>query len=337
MASSPHWVALALTSGMPVFEASVPCEVFGIDRSDLASPWYRFSVVGLGDGPVRIGPGFLVPATDDCSALAHADTIVVPACADVHDDPPEQLVAAVRAAHERGARLVSICSGAFILAAAGVLDGRRATTHWMHAAELARRYPSVSVDPSVLYVDEGDIITSAGTAAGIDTCLHVVRIDHGAAVAADLARRLVTPPHRQGGQAQYTRGTASADDDWLAPLLDWANARLGAPLTVADLAAQANLSTRALERRFTRTIGKSPLHWLLLQRVRRAQEILETTSTPIEAVAAACGFGTATNMRAHFKKHTGVSPAAYRRTFQSPFGETRPEGAAAGIERASSG
>jgi AraC family transcriptional activator FtrA len=325
MASSRHWVTLALTSGMPVFEASVPCEVFGIDRPDLVSPWYRFSVVGLGEGPVRIGPGFLFPATDDPGALAHADTVIVPACADVHDDPPEQLVAAVRAAHERGARLVSLCSGAFILAAAGVLDGRRATTHWMHAAELARRYPSVHVDPSVLYVDEGNVITSAGTAAGIDACLHVVRIDHGAAVAADLARRLVTPPHRQGGQAQYARGTATADDDWLAPLMEWANAQLGAPLTIADVAAQAGLSVRALERRFTRTIGTSPLHWLLLQRVRRAQEMLETTSAPIETVATACGFGTATNMRAHFKKHTGVAPAAYRRTFQSPTDEALAE------------
>src|SRR5262249_35586107 len=230
---------------------SVPCEVFGIDRPDLVSPWYRFSVVGLGEGPVRIGPGFLFPATDDCDALARADTIVVPACADVHDDPPEQLVAAVRAAHERGARLVSICSGAFIFAAAGVLDAPRATPHWMHAAGLARRSPSVHVDPSVLYVDEGDVIPSAGTAAGIDACLHVVRIDHGAAVAADLARRLVTPPHRQGGQAQYTRGPAETDDDWLAPLIDWAYARLGAPLTVAALARPAGLSARAPEPRFT--------------------------------------------------------------------------------------
>src|SRR5215472_14620465 len=160
MASSQRWVALALTSGMPVFEASVPCEVFGIDRPDLVSPWYRFSVVGLGDGPVRIGPGFLFPATDDAGALAHADTIIVPACADVHDDPPEQLVAAVRAAHERGARLVSLCSGAFILAAAGVLDGRRVTTHWMHAAELARRYPSVHGYSRLFYVNEWYVTTS---------------------------------------------------------------------------------------------------------------------------------------------------------------------------------
>jgi AraC family transcriptional activator FtrA len=315
---SPHRVALALTSGMPIFEASVPCEVFGIDRPDLASPWYRFSVVGLGDGPVRIGPGFYLPAADHSHALAHADTLVVPACTDVHDGPPAQLVDAVRAAHQRGARLVSICSGAFILAAAGVLDGRRATTHWMHAAELARRYPAIRVDPNVLYVDEGDVITSAGTAASIDACLHVVRVDHGAAVAAELARRLVTPPHRQGGQAQYVRSTANTDDDWLAPLLDWTNARLDAPLTIADLAAEAGVSVRTLERRFTLALGNPPLHWLLLQRVRRAQEMLETTNTPVEAVATACGFGTATNMRAHFKKHAGVPPATYRRTFQPP-------------------
>jgi AraC family transcriptional regulator, transcriptional activator FtrA len=321
MARAQHWVAMALTTGMPIFEASVPCEVFGIDRPDLVFPWYRFSVVGVGPGPVRIGPGFLFPAGDDADALAHADTVIVPACANVHDDPPGPLVDAVRAAHERGARLVSICSGAFILAAAGVLDGRRATTHWMHAAELARRYPAVTVDPSVLYVDEGDVITSAGSAAAIDACLHVVRVDHGAAVAADVARRLVTPPHRQGGQAQFTRGPARTDEDWLGPLIDWANGRLDAPLTVADLAGQAGLSVRALERRFARSVGTSPLHWLLRQRVRRAQELLETTTKPIEAVASACGFGTAMNMRAHFRKHTGVSPAAYRRTFQSPAAE----------------
>jgi AraC family transcriptional regulator, transcriptional activator FtrA len=316
--TSPHRVVLALTSGMPIFEASVPCEVFGIDRPDLASPWYSFSVVGLGDGPVRIGPGFYVPQAHGSDELANADTLVVPACSDVHDNPPPQLVDAVRAAHKRGSRLVSICSGAFILAAAGVLDGRRATTHWMHAAELARRYPAVHVDPDVLYVDEGDVITSAGTAAGIDACLHVVRADHGAAVAAELGRRLVTPPHRQGGQAQYARGTATTDDDWLGPLMDWVNARLDAPLTVASLAAQASVSVRTLERRFTLSLGDPPLRWLLLQRVRRAQEMLERTSTPVETVAAACGFGTATNMRAHFNKYAGVPPTTYRRTFQSP-------------------
>jgi AraC family transcriptional activator FtrA len=318
MSTAPHRVVLAVTDGMPIFEASVPCEVFGIDRPDLASPWYSFSVVGLGDAPLSLGPGFWLSPTGDVGALARADTLVVPACASVHDDPPAPLVDAVRAAHDRGARLVSICSGAFILAAAGILDGRRATTHWMHAAELTRRYPTIRVDPNVLYVDDGDVITSAGTAAGIDACLHVVRVDHGAAVAAELARRLVTPPHREGGQAQYTRSPTPVHDDWLAPLLDWANARLDAPLTIADLATQADVSIRTLERRFTHTFGAPPLHWLLRQRVRRAQELLETTNRPVEAVATSCGFGTAASMRAHFKRHTGVSPAAYRRTFQTP-------------------
>lgn len=311
-------MVLAVASGMPIFEASVPCEVFGIDRPDLASPWYRFSVVGVGEEPVRIGPSFHLTPTADTDALARADTVVVPACANVHDEQPAPLVDAVRAAHERGARLVSICSGAFVLAAAGVLDGRRVTTHWMHAAELERRFPAVRVDADVLYVDDGDIITSAGTAAGIDACLHVVRVDHGAAVAAELARRLVTPPHRQGGQAQYTRGPAVVEDGWLAPLLEWVDARLGSPLTVAELAARAGVSARTLERRFTATFGRSPLHWLVQQRVRRAQALLETTDQPVEAVATSCGFGTATNMRAHFKRHAGVSPAAYRRTFRAP-------------------
>ncbi len=318
MRTAPHRVVLAVTYGMPIFEASVPCEVFGIDRPDLASPWYSFSVVGLGEAPLSLGPGFWLSPADDMGALARADTLVVPACANVHDDPPAPLVDAVRAAHDRGVRLVSICSGAFILAAAGILDGRRATTHWMHAAELTRRYPAIQVDPNVLYVDDADVITSAGTAAGIDACLHVVRVDHGAAVAAELARRLVTPPHREGGQAQYTRSPAPVHDDWLAPLLDWASARIDAPLTIADLAAQADVSIRTLERRFARTFGAPPLHWLLRQRVRRAQELLETTNRPVEAVATSCGFGTAASMRAHFKRHTGVSPAAYRRAFRTP-------------------
>lgn len=309
---------LAVSNGMPIFEASVPCEVFGIDRPDIASPWYHFSVVGLDDGPVRIGPGFHLAPVDGADELARADTVIVPACANVHEAQPPELVDAVRAAHERGARLVSICSGAFVLAAAGVLDGRLATTHWMHAAELARRFPAVRVDPDVLYVDHGDVITSAGTAAGIDTCLHVVRVDHGAAAAAELARRLVTPPHRQGGQAQYVRAPAVVDDGWLAPLLEWVDAGLESPLTVTELAARAGVSARTLERRFTSTFGTPPLHWLIQQRVRRAQELLETTDKPVETVATSCGFGTAVTIRAHFERHTGVSPAAYRRTFRAP-------------------
>ncbi len=309
---------MAVVAGMPIFEAAVPCEVFGVDRSDLASPWYEFSVVGLGSAPVQLAAGFFLPAAADHSALERADTLVVPACANVHAEPPTDLVDAVRAAHQRGTRIVSICSGAFVLAAAGVLDGRRATTHWMHAAELTRRHPQVQVDPSVLYVEDDNVITSAGTAAAIDACLHVVRVDHGAAVAAELARRLVTPPHRDGGQAQYSQTPQPTPDDWLGPLLDKANELLHQPLTVADMAQWVAVSTRTLERRFTSSLGVSPLRWLLQQRVRRAQQLLETTDRPVQWIAAACGFGTPANLRSHFSRSLGVSPSAYRRTFHEP-------------------
>jgi AraC family transcriptional activator FtrA len=324
MRSGLHHVVLALSDQMPIFEAAVPCEVFGIDRSDLASPWYRFSVVGVGAGPVTLAPGFrLATGSSDQQEdlLARADTLIVPACADVHDRPPAELVAAVRAAHDRGTRILSICSGAFVLAAAGVLDGRRAATHWMHAAELARRYPAVRVDPAVLYVEDDNVITSAGTAAGIDACLHLIRVDHGAAVAAEVARRIVTPPHRDGGQAQYFRlPSPSAGADWLAGLLDWIGERLHEPLVTADLARQAGVSPRTLERRFTAALGMSPLRWLLQQRVRRAQQLLETSDQPIDWIAAACGFGTPASLRAHFARIVGVSPSAYRRTFHDPQG-----------------
>ena len=319
MRSAPHHVVLALSDRMPIFEAAVPCEIFGIDRSELASPWYRFSVVGVGAAPVRLASGFVLAADRTERDLDRADTLIVPACADVHDNPPADLVQAVARAYARGARILSICSGAFVLAAAGVLDGRRATTHWMHAAELARRYPAVRVDPAVLYVEDDNVITSAGTAAGIDACLHLVRIDHGAAVVADLARRLVTPPHRQGGQAQYSQSAApSSTDDWLASLLDWIGQQLHRPLLTADLAAQANVSVRTVERRFATALGVSPLQWLVHQRVRRAQQLLETSDRPVDWIATACGFGSPASLRAHFARVVGLPPTTYRRTFHDP-------------------
>lgn len=311
-----HHVVVAVTDDMPIFEAAVPCQIFGIDRPHLADPWYRFSVVPIGKGPVRLSPGFTLDPADQEWSLDTTDTLVVPAHTNVHDDPPAELVRVVREAYERGIRILSICSGAFILAAAGVLDGRRATTHWLHADELRRRYPAVRVDPSVLYVEDDNVITSAGTVAGIDACLHVVRVDHGAAVAAELARRLVTPPHRDGGQAQYQRPTAPAvRDDWLAVLLDWAGEHLHLPLSNADLATQANVSVRTVERRFAEVLGMSPLQWLLQQRVRRAQQYLETGDRPIGWIADTCGFGGSASLRAHFARIVGVSPSAYRRTF----------------------
>jgi AraC family transcriptional regulator, transcriptional activator FtrA len=308
---------MTVSDGMPIFEAAVPCEVFGIDRSELASPWYRFSVVGLGSDSVRVASWFLLTAGDNRADLDRADTLIVPACANVHETQPPELVAAVRAAYDRGARILSICSGAFVLAAAGILDGRRATTHWMHARELAQRYPEVNVDPAVLYIEDNNVITSAGTAAAIDACLHMVRVDHGAGVAAELARRLVTPPHRQGGQAQYSRPEQPPTDNWLAPLLDWTDEHLHGSLMTADLAAHAHVSIRTLERRFTHSLGTSPLQWLLQLRIRRAQQLLEATDQPVDWIATSCGFGSPASMRAHFAKSIGVSPGAYRRTFRT--------------------
>lgn len=311
-----HRVAMAVTDDMPIFEAAVPCQVFGVDRPHLADPWYEFSAVPVGGATARLTPGFTLAPVHRGWDPVTADTLVVPACTNVHEDPPADLVDLVREAHRRGARVLSICSGAFVLAAAGVLDGRRATTHWLHAEELARRYPAVRVDPSVLYVEDADVITSAGTVAGIDACLHVVRVDHGAAVAAELARRLVTPPHRDGAQAQHRRPpTPGARQDWLAGLLDWADEHLHLPLSTADLAARVNVSPRTLERRFAEALGTPPLRWLLHQRVRRAQQLLETSDRPIGWIADTCGFGGAASLRAHFARIVGESPSAYRRAF----------------------
>ncbi len=217
-------VALALHDGVTIFEVAAVCEVFGVDRG-LTDPWYDFAVCGT--DPVRVGGWFRAEAPRGLGELAAADTVIVPACRDVAEDPPADLVAAVRAAHEAGARVVPICTGAFVLAAAGLLDGRRATTHWLHADRLAARYPRVRVDPEVLYIDEGDILTSAGKAAGMDLCLHLVRLDHGMAVANDLARRLGVPPHRPGGQAPFSPAPVAARRDHaLAGLLPWALAKL---------------------------------------------------------------------------------------------------------------
>ncbi|MEU8513549.1 helix-turn-helix domain-containing protein [Kitasatospora sp. NPDC048722] len=246
-----------------------------------------------------------------------ADTVVVPGWADVDEEPPRELVDAVRAAHDNGARVVSLCTGAFVLAAAGLLDGLRATTHWAHTRALAARHPDVRVDPDVLYVDNGSVLTSAGKAAAMDLCLHLVRLDHGSSVANALARLLVVPPHRDGGQAQFVPTPVPAPGNHpLADLLPWVIERLDQPLTVEDLARRANMSSRHLGRHFRSVTGTSPLQWLLTQRIRHAQELLETTEDSIDAVAAATGMGTGTTLRRHFNRTVGVPPDAYRRTFR---------------------
>ncbi|GHF53973.1 transcriptional regulator GlxA family with amidase domain [Amycolatopsis bartoniae] len=307
-------VAVAATDGMLHFELSLACEVFGAVPAALPGPWYDVSVCGT--HPVRVGR-FLLEPDAGLDRLARVGTVIVPALADVGEEPPAELVAAVRAAHESGARVVSLCTGAFVLAAAGLLDGLRATTHWAHTAELAARYPRVEVDPDVLYVDNGSVLTSAGKAAAMDLCLHLVRRDHGSAVANVVARRLVVPPHREGGQAQFVATPVPAQDGHpLAGLLPWVLRRLDQPLTVEDLARQANLSSRHLARHFRAVTGTTPLRWLLAQRIRRAQELLETTGDSVDAIASAAGMGTAATLRRHFHRAVGVPPDAYRRTFR---------------------
>jgi transcriptional regulator GlxA family with amidase domain len=301
-------VALAATDGMLSFELAIASEVFG------ENPRYDFAVCG--SAPVLAGRFRLEPE-HGFDRLARSDTVLVPGWADVDVDPPADLLDAVREAHARGARVASLCTGAFVLAAAGLLDGLRATTHWAHTGVLAARYPGIEVDPDVLYVDNGSVLTSAGKAAAMDLCLHLVRTDHGSAVANTIARRLVVPPHRDGGQAQFVPAPVpDRDDHPLTELFPWAAERLDRPLSVDDLARRANMSARTLSRHFRTVTGTTPLQWLLTQRIRRAQELLETSQSSVEAVAEAVGMGTATTLRRHFHRTVGVAPDAYRRTFR---------------------
>jgi AraC family transcriptional regulator, transcriptional activator FtrA len=313
-----HTVALAVTDGTPLFELAAACEVFGIDRG-LANPWYTFAICG--DDGAEVGGWLSADIGCGLDALPEADTVIVPSCRDATAPLSPTLVAAVRAAHDAGSRVASLCTGAFVLAEAGLLDGRRATTHWAHTALMRERYPAVRVDPDVLYVDEGDVLTSAGKAAGMDLCLHLVRLDHGTAVANALARNLVVPPHRPGGQAQFIPApVAHGRDHALGDVMPWALARLDQPTTVRDLARQAGMSPRNLARHFTAVTGMSPLRWLHTQRIRRAQELLETSALTVEQIAARTGMGTATTLRRHFSQQLAVPPETYRRTFRATSG-----------------
>ncbi|MFD0312876.1 helix-turn-helix domain-containing protein [Streptomyces flavalbus] len=308
-------VALAVTDGMLHFELSIAHEVFGSAPDGVTVPWY--DLVLCGAEAVRVGR-FRVEPDHGLERLARAGTVIVPGWADVDAEPPADLVDAVRAAHEAGARVVSLCTGAFVLAAAGLLDGRRATTHWAHTRALADRYPRVTVDGDVLYVDNGRVLTSAGKAAAMDLCLHLVRLDHGSAVANAVARRLVVPPHRDGGQAQFVTTPVPAPASHpLDALFPWVLQRLDQPLTVEDLARQAGMSSRHLGRHFRAVTGTTPLRWLLTQRIRRAQELLETSDAGVDVIAAATGMGTATTLRRHFNRTVGVPPDTYRRTFSA--------------------
>ncbi|MGV9211628.1 helix-turn-helix domain-containing protein [Micromonospora sp. RB23] len=307
---------------MSVFETGIVTEVFGLPRPEFDVDWYDLVICAEKPGPVPVVGGVSLHTPYGLAELAAARTVIVPGVPDVTADPSPALVAALRTAHARGARVMSICSGAFALAGAGLLDGRRATTHWRYAELLARRYPRVEVDPNVLYLDDGDLFTSAGSAAGLDLSVHVVRRDHGAAIANAVARRLVIPPHRDGGQAQFVEApvTADPDDDRIAASIDWALAHLAEPLSVARLAGRAHMSPRTYLRHFTRATGTSPIRWLIDQRVRASLALLEETDAAIEQIAGAVGFDTPVTYRHHFGRIMLTSPSAYRRAFRTGAG-----------------
>ncbi|MER7418410.1 helix-turn-helix domain-containing protein [Micromonospora peucetia] len=310
-----HRVVALVLPPQSTFELACAAEVFGVQRPDLPTG-YSFDVCAEHPGAVSTLAGYDMVVTSGLHALDAADTVVLPGWQRREQPAPPAVIDALRRAHSRGARIVAICSGAFLLAHTGLLDQRRATTHWRMAAEFAARFPGVHVEADTLYIDLGDVATSAGTAAAIDLCLHLVRSDHGAAHATQIARHMVMPPHREGGQLQYAAVPLTArTPESLAPVLDWAAERLHEPLTVNDLAVRANMSPRTLARRFTAQLGISPGQWLLQRRITAARALLEETDLPVETVATRVGLSTATNLRRRFRSTVHTTPAAYRRSF----------------------
>jgi len=308
-------VVALVWDGVAPFEFGVLCEAFGVDRTDNGVPLLDFAVCAPQPGPVRTTLGFSIDVPHGLERLEQADLIGVPAMRPA-DDLPDGVGDALRRAHARGARLVSVCSGSFALAAAGLLDGLEATTHWMYTDDLAARFPEVKVVPEVLYVDSGQIVTSAGTAAGIDACLHIWRQEYGAAVASAVARRMVVPPQRDGGQAQFiARAVPDCDAETLGPVLGWIAANLAEELDVESLAARSLMSPRTFARRFRAETGTTPHAWVTRQRVLRAEELLEQSDRPVEWIAREVGFGNAAALRHHFLKARGLSPQAYRQRF----------------------
>jgi AraC family transcriptional regulator, transcriptional activator FtrA len=313
---NPLVVAIAY-DGLCTFEFGVAVEVFGLSRPEMGPDWYRFAVAGIDDGEMRATGGVRFVVDGGLELLSQADTIIVPGWRGVETAVPAALCDALNKAHDRGARILSICSGVFVLAAAGLLSGKRATTHWRYTEILRQRYPEILVTPDVLYVDEGNVLTSAGSAAGLDLCLHLIRRDFGTAAANTVARRLVVPPHRDGGQAQFIAQAVPKphESSRLGPLLDHMRAHLGGDHALEALAMRAGMSTRTFLRRFEAATGLTPARWLLAERLSRARDLLETSQASIETVAEIAGFGTTATLRHHFRKHLSTTPAAYKETF----------------------
>ncbi len=305
-------VALAIPD-VVAFDLSIPAHVFGHDDE---RDRYSFTVCAERPGDIPTSTGFSVSVRHGLDALEHADTVVVPG---FHSPlaTPDYVVGALREAADRGARIASVCIGAFALATAGLLDGRVATTHWQYADDFRRLHPHVTLKPDILYADEGQILTSAGISAGIDLCLHMVHLDYGASAAIDVARRMVVAVHRTGGQAQYSRRPLPAGGG-LGDTLEWAISQMHRPLTVDSLAHRAGMSRRTLVRRFAEQVGTTPMRWLVAQRVQEAQRLLEATTLEVDDIADRCGFGSAAVLRLHLSRHVGMTPTAYRRAAHRP-------------------
>jgi AraC family transcriptional activator FtrA len=314
-AVAPRKVALLAYDGLCTFEFGIAVEVFGLPRPEIPG-WYRFQVCAIEPGPLAATGGFRVLAEGGLADLRRADTIIVPGWRGIHTPVPDALVKALRAAHARGARLLSFCSGVFVLAATGLLDGKRATTHWRYAAQLQQAYPRIRIEPDVLYVDEGQVLSSAGSAAALDLALHLVRRDHGPKLANLVARRLVIPPHRDGGQAQFIERPVREEGAALTALLEWMRRHLDRELPLRLLAQQAKMSERTLLRRFEAATGTTPKDWLTNERLGHARELLEGSGLAVERVAAECGFGSADTLRHHFRTRLKLSPRRYRERFE---------------------
>ena len=313
--------------GLCTFEFGCVYEIFGLPRPELDRPWYRFAVCAAEEGPLKAAGELSVQAPCDPALIEQADIVVLPGWRHPDAAPPRSLLDALVRVTERGGRVASICSGVFILAEAGLLDGKRATTHWRYAEKLAQRYPRIHVDPDVLYVDEGPILTSAGSAAGLDLCLHIVRCNHGAAVANNVARRLVLAPHREGGQRQFVAMpvNAGSGSGKLAAVLDRLSDHIDREMSVGDLAKQAGMSLRTFHRRFREATGTAPGDWLIRRRIAHACELAETTDLTVEQIAGRSGFGAVETLRHHFRRVVGTTPTDYRRTFSRM--EDRTDGA----------
>ncbi|MER8907065.1 helix-turn-helix domain-containing protein [Mesorhizobium sp. M0854] len=318
-------VAAIAFDGISPFHLSVPCLVFGADRTELGLPRFDFRVCAIEDGPIRTDAGLTISVPHGLSALNDADIVIVPSWKDLGSSPPAALIDALLGAHERGALIVGLCLGTFAIAATGLLSGRRAATHWAYADQLQELYPDILVEPEVLYIDNGDVVTSAGVAAGLDCCLHVVRARYGAEAALRLARQIVLSPHRQGGQAQFIERpiARTGNADRFTQALETVRKTLGDPHSLDSVAGLAGLTRRTFTRRFQKTIGTSFGDWLTDQRVQLAQRLLEATEKSMDTVAFEAGFGSATSLRQHFAARLRTSPAQYRREFSRSAQEER--------------